>query len=358
MRRNKGEGSIYYSRSEKTWVGKITLPDGRRLQKRNKDKAVISDWLLEQRKAISEHRIIPDSNITFNEFADRFLADVAKHTMKEKTYVSYEGYLRLHIRPDLGRLKLNAITPAHIQRLYSKKLSSGLSSKTVHHIHAYLRRVLNEAVKWELIYRNPCDSVTPPRVEKRPPAVWSVDEAQTFLRATAEHRWHAIYLIALTTGARRGEILGMEWKNINWNKGTITIEKTVVEVSGVATVTSPKTAKSRRTITLPAVVLDLLKDNPIKEGFIFESEAGTPVHPRNLLRHFYSVLDTLDIPRIRFHDLRHTCATILLQRDVHPKKVQELLGHSSITLTLDTYSHIIPGVDDQIATEMDEVFNS
>lgn len=355
-RRSKGEGSIFWSRSEGCWIAEITLPDGNKKRKRSKDKFVVSDWLFEQRKAIREYRQPVDDRITFNQFADRFLEDVARYTMKEKTLESYESYLRLHIRPELGNLKLSSITPQHVQRIYSKKLNSGLSKKTVHHIHTYLHRVLNQAVKWELIYRNPCDSVTPPRVDKRPPSVWTVNEAKAFLGAVTGHRWEGIYLIALTTGARRGEILGMEWQNINWNKGTITIVKTVNEIRGRATVGDPKTKLSRRTIVLPSVVVDLLRSNRKSSGWIFPSEKGTPITPRNLLRHFYSVLNTLDIPHIRFHDLRHTAATILLQKDVHPKLVQELLGHSSITLTLDTYSHIIPGVDDQTAREMDAVF--
>jgi integrase len=355
--RHKGEGSVYWSKSQKTWVGKITLPDGRRISKRNKDKQIVKDWLFEQRRAIDEHRLPPDGSVTFNEFADRFLEDVAKHTMKEKTVVSYESYLRLHIRPTFGRMKLSAIAPHHIQRLYSQKLSDGLSKKTVLHIHTYLRRVLNQAVKWELIYRNPCSSVTPPKVDKHSPSVWSIEQAQTFLRATQSHKWYAIYLIALTTGARRGEILGMEWKNVNWARNTISIQKTVVEVKGVAKISDPKTATSRRTISLPTVVMDQLKRQSSNSGFIFQSEAGTPVHPRNLLRHFYSVLDDLSVPRIRFHDLRHTCATLLFADGVHPKKVQELLGHASIVQTIDTYTSYIPALDSETADKMDAIFN-
>lgn len=354
--RDKGEGSLYWSKTQHTWVGKITLPDGRRLTKRNKDKKVIVAWLFEQRKAITEHRTPLNSNVSFNEFADKFLSDVAAHTMREKTYISYESYLRLHIRPTLGRLKLTEIQPHHIQRLYSQKLADGLSKKTVLHIHTYLRRVLNQAVKWELIHRNPCQSVTPPKVDKRTPSVWTVEQAQSFLRATAEHRWHAIYLIALTSGARRGEILGMEWQNLNWARSTITISKTIVEVKGVAKVSDPKTRQSRRTITLPDIVISTLRPLRQEGGYIFQSQIGTPVHPRNLLRHFYSVLDELDIPRIRFHDLRHTCATLLFADGVHPKKVQELLGHSSIVQTMDVYSHVIPGMDSETADRMDKMF--
>lgn len=355
-RRNKGEGSIFYSKNEGTWVAKITLPNGRERRKRSKNKSVVQEWLLEERKAISENRVLTSGSVTFNQFADRFLEDVGQHTLKRKTFITYEAYLRLHIRPELGNIKLTALQSQQIQRLYSQKLNSGLSKKTVHHIHGTLRRVLNEAVKWGLIYKNPCDAVTPPRVEKHVPNVWSIEQAQQFLKAVEGHRWHGIYLIALTTGARRGEILGMEWQNINWENGTISIEKAVSEIKGKAVITAPKTKRSLRTIALPDVVLNLLRKNKQTKGLIFKSLNGTPLTPRNVLRHFYSVLDDLDIPRIRFHDLRHTAATILLQKDVHPKKVQELLGHSSITLTLDTYSHIIPGIDDQVAKEMDDIF--
>jgi integrase len=355
-RRTKGEGSIYFSVSERTWIAEASMPDGTRKKKRNKDKSVVKAWLTEQQQAAKENRAMPDDKMTFEAFTQRFLNDVAKHTLKPKTYSSYEWILNKHVLPDLGKFKLVAIQPFHLQRLYSQKLDDGLSKKTVRHIHATIRRVLNEAVKWGLIYRNPCDAVTPPRIEKIHPEVWTVQEAQQFLEATSEHRWHAIYLIALTTGARRGEILGMEWENIDWNRGTISIVKSITEVNGQAMISSPKTKRASRTVSLPHLVLDALEPVRQENGFIFQTSAGTPVAPRNLLRHFHSVLDTLDIPRIRFHDLRHTAATILFSQDVHPKKVQELLGHSSIVLTLDTYSHIIPSMHSETAEKMDEVF--
>ena len=147
----------------------------------------------------------------------------------------------------------------------------------------------------------------------------------------------------------------MEWQNLLWNKSTISIEKTVTEVNGRAMVGEPKTKSSRRTIALPEVVLEALKPNKKPEGFIFQTSAGTPIAPRNLLRHFYLAMERAGVPRISFHSLRHSCATILLQQDVHPKKVQELLGHSSIVLTLDTYSHIIPAAYSETAEKMDEV---
>lgn len=356
-RRLRGEGSVWFSKSENTWIASVTLPDGRKKRKRNKDKRVVTDWRYEQLSALRDNRTLPDDKITLNEFADRFLEDVAIHTMKAKTYQSYESYLRIHIRPELGRFKLSEIKPQHIQRLYTKKLNSGLSNKTVHHIHSYLRRVLNEAVKWELIIKNPSVSVTPPRIEKRQPTVWTIEQSQIFLAAIAEHPYRAIYLIALMCGARRGEILGLEYENLNWSDNTIVIDKTIVELRGRAVISEPKTKYSRRTIVLPNSVIDLLKENPIKKGFIFKSQNGGYIHPRNLLRHYYGVLDRANVPRIRFHDLRHTCATLLL-KDTNPRLVQELLGHSSITTTMDVYSHVLPPMKSEVANKMDELFSS
>jgi integrase len=355
-RRTKGEGSIYWSRSEKTWIAEITLPDGRRKKKRAKDKQVVQDWIFEQRKAIKENKAVPDDKITFGQFADKFLKEVASHTLKASTYSSYETMLRVHIVPEIGRIKLAALKPQDLQGFYSRKLDGGLSKKSVKYLHAITRRILNEAVKKGLIYNNPCNQVTPPKIEKKPPKVWTIEQAQTFLSATAEHRWYGIYLIALTTGARRGEILGMEWENINWQNGTITIDKAVSEIEGHAVITEPKTSYARRTIKLPEVVLELLSENKEDEGLIFKSKTGTPITPRNLLRHYHSVLETLDIPKIRFHDLRHTAATILLKQDTHPVLVKELLGHSSITTTLDVYSHVLPPMKSEVADKMDSVF--
>lgn len=357
-KRSDGEGSLYFSESENTWIAEITLPDGRRKKKRNKKQQVVKDWLLEYRNLLKEDYPLVDERTTLAEFLAKFLEDTAKHTLKPKTYSSYKWIIEKHVIPEIGRIKLASLKPPHLQKLYSDKIDSGLSKKTVLHIHSVIRRALNEAIKWGLINKNPCSAVTPPRPEKSVPEVWSVEQAQEFLQAVREHRWYAIYLIALTTGARRGEILGLEWENIDFTRKTVSIQKTVSEIRGKPVIGKPKTQRSRRKISLPDIVIDALKELGGGTGFVFTTSNNTPITPRNLLRHYYSVLDDLDIPRIRFHDLRHTAATILLTKDVHPKKVQELLGHSSITLTLDTYSHVIKGIHSEAAEKMDGVFKS
>ncbi len=358
QKRSNGEGSIYFSESENTWVAEITLPDGKRKKKRSKKQQVVKDWLFEYRKQIKENGRLIDERMALSQFLVKFLEDTAKHTLKPKTFSSYKWIIETHVIPEIGKMKLANLKPHHLQKLYSDKVNSGLSKKTVLHIHSVIRRALNEAVKWGLINNNPCSSVTPPRPDKSLPEIWSVVQAQTFLNAVREHRWYAIYLIALTTGARRGEILGLEWENIDLAGKSASIQKTISEIGGKAIIGEPKTKRSRRTISLPDIVIAALKDMESNNGFVFTTSNDTPIIPRNLLRHYYSVLDRLDIPKIRFHDLRHTAATILLTQDVHPKKVQELLGHSSITLTLDTYSHVMKGMHAEAAEKMDGLFKS
>ncbi|MAT96375.1 MAG: hypothetical protein CL608_04460 [Anaerolineaceae bacterium] len=361
-RRGNNEGSIFWDKSKERWCAEITLPDGRRKRKRNKSKKVVQEWLLEQRKNLQEGRLPINENVTLASYLDQFLQDVVQHTLKPKTASSYTWLINKHIKPEIGKKKLASLKSHHIQALYSEKLNSGLSSKTVHHIHSVLRRALNQAVSWELIYRNPCDGVTPPRIEKKVPVVWSADQAKIFLDTVKEHSYYPIYLIALTTGARRGEILGLEWKNLSFTENAISIQKTIQEVSGKTVVGTPKTSGSRRKLTLPPITLDALKEHQNKtkqtEGFIFTTSVGTPISPRNLLRHFYKAIDQANLPRIRFHDLRHTFATLMLSVDggVHPKVVQEMLGHSSITQTLDTYSHVIPGIKQEAAEKINTIF--
>jgi integrase len=359
-RRTKGEGSLFYSDPEECWVAEISLPDGKRQRKRSKKQQIVKDWLLEQRKAVQENRVLPSQQINFSDFLDRFLSDVASHTLQPKTLSNYEYLIEKHIRPDLGKFKLAQIRPDHLQSLYSKKLDSGLSAKTVKHIHALIRRVLNQALKWDLIYRNPAVAVTSPMVTKHPLETLTEEQAKRLLEVAQDHRWYPIYVLALTTGMRQGELLGLRWEDVNFENKTISVCQTVQSIHGRVRIGQPKTASSRRTIALSSFGLSVLKDykrETNREGLIFTTSKGTPISPRNLLRHFYKVREKAQLPDIRFHDLRHTAATFLLKENVHPKIVQEMLGHSSIILTLDTYSHIIPDIQKEAANKMDSIFH-
>lgn len=358
-RRSKGEGSIFKEKSTDFWCAELTLPDGKRKRKRSKKQHVVREWLHEQQSAIQTNLLLKDERITLAQYLDRFIDDVAAHTLAPSTLRSYRYLIRDHIKPEIGSIKLVNLRPDHLQTLYSAKLRAGLSPRTVQYIHSVIRRSLNQAVKWSLIYRNPTDAVTPPRPKKQAPKTLSAEQAKFFLESIKDHRWYPIYVLAIMTGMRKGEILGLHWEDVDLEQGTANIKTTLVTVQGRSFLSQPKSKNARRTITLPDTVIGVLKEQQLasgNEGLVFTTSTGRPVSQRNLTRHFHLALERLGLPRIRFHDLRHTAATLLLQGNVHPKVVQDMLGHSTVVLTLDTYSHVIPGMQDEAAEEMDKIF--
>jgi len=236
------------------------------------------------------------------------------------------------------------------------KLEEGLSKRSVQHMHAVIRKTLNEALKAGLIYRNPAALVSAPRPDKKPFSTLTKEQANLFLESIKDHRWYPIYVLAITTGMRQGEILGLHWESIDFKKGTLSIQHTLQYSSGHMTISEPKTASSRRIVSLSPFALNVLKKIKKDSGLVFTTSTGNYVSARNVIRHFHSALDKAGLPRMRFHDLRHTAATLLLKENVHPKVVQEMLGHSSIMLTLDTYSHILPDIQQEAANKMEKMF--
>lgn len=356
-KRNAGEGTIFYSDIENTWVAEVTLPNGKRRKKRNKDKKVVQDWLLVQRNAIAQNTVTDSPQMKYADFLDKYLQDVASHSLKGTTFNMYETLIRVHIKPTLGNLRLSAITPMKLQSFYSDKLNEGLSTKTVKHIHALIRRTLNQAVKWNLVTSNPCSRVTPPKVVKKPLETFTEGQARRFLTSVSKHRFYPLYVLALTTGMRRGEVLGLRWEDIDFKNKTASIVQTVQAINGQIRIATPKTARSKRTVHLSEYALSVLNGyNGERKGLIVTTASGKPLSPRNLVRHFKLVLEREELPNIRFHDLRHTCATFLLKENVHPKVVQEMLGHSSITTTLNVYSHVLPSMQKEASSKMDGIF--
>lgn len=356
-RRGNNEGSVYYSDVESTWIGEITLPNGKRRKKRNKDKKAIQDWLLKERSAIADNRVVESLQMKYGDLLDKFLEDVAAHSLKRTTLNMYEVLIRVHIKPALGKYKLVSLTPMLLQSFYTDKLNEGLSTKTVKHLHALIRRTLNQAIKWNLLATNPCSRVTPPKVIKKPFETLTEGEARQFLAAVANHRFYPLYVLALTTGMRRGEVLGLRWEDVDFKNKSLSIVQTVQAINGQIRIAPPKTSGSKRTIHLSEYALSVLKEyNTGGMGLIVTTASGKPVSPRNLVRHFKLMLEREGLPNIRFHDLRHTAATFLLKENVHPKVVQEMLGHSSIQITLDVYSHLLPSMQSEAAGKMDGIF--
>jgi len=356
-RRARGEGSIFKEASTDYWRAYVTLPDGSRKYKRSKSQQVVKDWLLQQRQAMRDSLLLSDERLTIGDYLDRFMSDVAAHTLAPSTIRSYSYLIRDHIVPEIGRIRLANLRPDHLQSLYSKKLKAGLSRRTVQYIHAIIRRSLNEAVRWGLIHRNPTDAVTPPRPKKAPPQTLSIEQAKLYLKSVEEHHYFPIYMLAIMNGMRKGELLGLHWEDVDLDDETISIKHALITIQGKSHIGEPKSSTAKRTIAIPEVICTALREyDSDKEGLVFKTPSGKPISQRNLTRHFHKSLESIGCEKMPFHNLRHTAATILLQAKVHPKIVQEMLGHSTITLTLDTYSHVIPGIQKEAADSMDRLF--
>jgi integrase len=242
----------------------------------------------------------------------------------------------------------------------------------VQKIHTVLHKALTQALKWNMILRNAADAVKAPRPAPEEMHPLSPDEARKLIEAMRGDKLEALYVLAVQTGMRQGELLALKWEDVDVNGGVIRIRRTLVRNGGRIALGEPKTKGSRRTIYLTDAAVEALKahleqqladierlgDLYSDHGLVFTSGVGTLINPSNLRRRsFKPLLQRAGLPQIRFHDLRHTCATLLLSRNVHPKYVQELLGHATVAITLDTYSHMIPGMGNHTARAMEDVFS-
>ena len=313
--------------------------------------------------------VFDDQNMTVGEYLDRWLRDVVRGSVRESTFDRDSYLVRVHIKPALGRAKLKKLTGLDVQALYRDRLDAGLSPATVAKVHAVLHKALAQAVGWDLVPRNPARAAKAPRPAPGEMRPLSREEARKLLDAARGDRFEALYALAVTAGMRRGELLGLRWSDVDLQNASVSVRRTLTRADNGRRLAfaEPKTKKSRRTIRLAEVAAEALEahlerqlgeievigDPYADQGLVFATGAGTPVNPSNLSqRSLAPLLKRAGLPRIRFHDLRHTCATLLLSEGVHPKFVQELLGHATIAITLDTYSHVLPGMGDQTARAM------
>lgn len=288
----------------------------------------------------------------------------------------YESLIRVHIAPELGDVKLRDLRPEHLQRFYNEKLASGatrreggLSPRTVHYMHAVLHSSLKQAVREGLVPRNVADDVSPPRHERSEINPPSSEEMARLLDAAQGHRLYVLFLLAWATGARRGELLGLRRQDVDLDRRIMTIARTLHRTRAQGLVfTEPKTPLSRRSVPLPEIarrelMAHLERQNAERllvgaayedQGLVFATPDGKPVDPDNAARTFDGLLKKAGLPHYRFHDLRHAFATHLLELGEHPKVVQGLLGHSTINQTLNTYTHLMPGLMEKAASRLNE----
>jgi integrase len=324
-----------------------------------------------------EHRLPVPEHITTGEFLTRWLRDYAAGIVAPTTLASYQGVIRVHLAPQFGHIPLQRLLPSDIQAYISRRLSEGkLSSTTLRYHVVLLHEALRHAVKWELLTRNPCDQIDPPRRARHEMKVWDDEQVKVFLgEAKRSSSYYRLYLAAITTGMRAGELAGLRWSDVNLATGTVSIQQIVYRLSGsrkdgrAAQILfkGPKSEKSRRTIPLPAILVEelrvlrteqeqtrlLLGAEHYDPGLVFCQPDGKPLRLNNITRRdFARTIKRAGLQRIRFHDLRHCHASLLLQQGVNPKVVQERLGHSSPAFTLQVYSHVLPGMQEQAVQEL------
>jgi integrase len=374
--RGHGEGSIGFYGGR--WVAQASVDGGVRRRFYGKTRAEANAKLQAALGAVRAGLPVPTDRLTVAEYLDDWLTG-ASRSLRPSTASTYERHIRLHILPTLGRLPVARLRPEQLDRLYAGLLAKGLSRTSVQHIHAILRRSLSQATRRGVIARNPTDLVDPPGRDHPEMQVLSVDQARALL-ATARMGRHAeleaLYVLALTTGMRRGEVLALRWADVDISKRTLTVTGTLQRVKhsdGTSTLerAQPKTKTSMRQIPLTAAAVDALERHAQRQGqqramggsewadsgLVFTNERGGAVEPRNLLsRSFAPLLSDAGIPHVRFHDLRHTAATLMAAQGVHTKVVSEMLGHASVGITLDLYSHVTPSMAQQAVIAMEGLF--
>jgi integrase len=368
-KRGQNEGT-YYQRKDGLWIVQVTIQN-KRISKYFKSQAECRQWLRTTQSQIQDGLTLAGARTTLIEYLEQWLGSI-RESVRLNTLDQYTQIVRQHIAPRLGAIKLKDLRSDQIQSLYNEKLDNGTSARTVLLIHAVLHRSLVHALKLGLIGRNPVDAVTRPKVRRKEMRVFTDDQARTFLSAAKQTRHACLFQLALHTGMRQGELLGLRWKDINWINRQIHVQRQLQRVpNGSLIFSEPKTAASRRTIVISPTMVDSLRKHLEEQevykkelgekweenDLLFPSKLGTPLHPSNLFIVYKELLKETGLPLIRFHDLRHTAATLLLQQGVHPKIVQERLGHSNIAMTLDIYSHVLPSMQEDAALKMDELLN-
>ncbi|MDP9474766.1 MAG: site-specific integrase [Actinomycetota bacterium] len=374
-RRGNGEGTIT-RRKDGRWEARYVVHTDRGARRRvlyGKTRKEVADKLVKTLADRADGLVYEDENTTLGDYLDAWLKGSVRGSVRESTFDRYEIAVRVHIKPALGRFKLKKLTPAHVQGFYRDRLDAGFAPASVNKLHVVLHKALKQAVEWHMVPRNVAGLARAPRSSAtKEISPLSAEEARRLLDAARGNRLEALYMLALHTGMRQGELLALKWQDVDLENATLSIRRTLTRSGGRLLLGEPKTRKSRRTIDLTEASVGALREHLARQteeitilgdrygdaGLVFTSEAGTIINPTNLRRRsFASLLERARVPRVRFHDLRHTCATLLFSRNVHPKDVQELLGHSNISITLDTYSHVIPATRDRAARAMEDALS-
>ena len=376
-KRGNGEGSIS-RRKNGGWIAQYAVhtAEGRKRKTLyGKTRAEVSEKLIKAMADRDGGMVYETGKLTVGDYLDRWLRDSVKGTVKETTYANYSYITRVHISPALGRVKLKNLTPAHVRGFYGEKARTNLSAATVKKMHVVLRRALSQAVSDGVIPRNAADNVKPPRASAPGEEIRPLNSVEccAFLEASRGERLEALYVLAVHCGLREGELLALRWEDVDLEAANpaLLVRRTLTrgeDGRGYVVGASTKSGKGRR-VRLTRQAVAALKDHRMRQleertrlaglwqdqDFVFPNNIGFLLNPSNLCNRSFKRIKARSGVRedLRFHDLRHTCATLLLRESVNAKVVSEMLGHASIVITLNTYSHVLPDMQDSAADAME-----
>ncbi len=367
-RRRDGLGAVYRRRDGR-WEGQIRIRGGPRRSFYGRTRREAVHKLREARWALVQGLPVSAGTQSLSAFFAYWLT-ANRARLRPATLATYAVDVR-RLEPFLGNVPLHSITPGMIQSTYAAMLRTGLSPRSVEQVHTVLHRTLSHAMHWGLTSRNPAQLATPPRPGRREMTALTRDQLQRLFHCTEGSRWFPLWVLIGTTGLRKGEALGLGWNEVDVAMGRLTVRRALQRQRNAGLVfVPPKSATSRRTVYLSALACAALceqrrrqdadrckADRWVESALVFTNHSGAPLEPGEVNRALTLALHRAGLPHVRVHDLRHTTASVLLEAGTHPKIVQDLLGHSTIRLTLDTYSHLTPALHRQAAETMDRVLD-
>lgn len=362
-------GSIR-KRRDGRWEGRYIDADGHRHSLYGRKKSEVQGQLISSLSTVQEGTIAFMPVTSMGDLCERWLENAAL-TVRPKTLLTYRYLINLHIKPALGSIPVAKLTVLQVQGLLSKKHANGLSPRSVAHVRAVLRTVLNQAVRWDLVSRNVAALAFPPKLVRKQIPYLTADEARMVLRAARETDLEAIIRLALSLGLRQGEILGLRWSDLDVEKRSLHVRNALHRVNGTYALAETKTQKSQRTLALPESILQSLEVWRKKQrenrsaardlwaeeipDLIFTTVMGRPLHGSTVHHQFTRLLDRCGLSHRSFHSLRHTAATLALGQGVDLKTVSTMLGHSQISLTADTYAATLPALVADAAARIDDL---
>lgn len=351
----------------------LSLEGGKRKSFYGRTRAEVADKLHAALREQAQGLPIAQEKQTVEQFLVHWLDTLPE--LAPSTLARYRGLVTHDLIPAIGRIALGKLTAQRVQSLYAAKREQGLSETTVRHLHMFLHRALGSAVRLGLVARNVTELVDVPRLHRSEMHTLSPDEAKQLVDTAHAHgdRLEALYVLALTTGMRQGELLGLRWRDVDVEANAVRVVTSLQWRGNQYVLREPKTRGSRRQVALPAAAVTALRAHRVRQNserlkagrawhdldLVFPNQVGNPLRRNNLLHlSFGPLLRRAGLTHLRFHDLRHTAATLLLRSGVHPKVVSEMLGHASVSITLDTYSHVLPDMQRDATAAMDRLFGS